>query len=134
MLELLPNLFGGVPGESFTEQQLEFQPLTVDGRSKVEIHRLYSATDSDENGPAAAVLRYLPGATAPLHLHPGYELIYILSGSLETDDGKYGPNSLLIMPPNSVHAPRSPDGCVGLVVWEQPVRPVNPLREPEGRD
>lgn len=53
-----------------------------------------------------------------------YELIYVLSGELATDDGTYQANSLLVMPPGSVHAPRSPHGCVGLVVWERPVRSV----------
>ena len=65
-----------------------------------------------------------PGAKAPSHLHPGFELIYALSGELETDDGVYAAGSLLVMPPNSVHAPRSPMGCVGLVVWERPVQVV----------
>ncbi len=74
--------------------------------------------------PAAAIMRYRPGATAMPHRHSGYELIYVLSGELETDDGTYPANSLLVMPPGSVHAPRSPRGCVGLVVWEQPVRPA----------
>lgn len=87
-----------------------------------EMHTLYSTKETGPEGPAAAIMRYLPGATAPAHIHPGYEIIFILHGELETDDGIYGPNSLLVMPPDSVHAPRSPRGCVGLVVWEQPVR------------
>ncbi|MFG1645409.1 cupin domain-containing protein [Amycolatopsis sp. NPDC049252] len=118
------KLFAGVPGSSFEETELSFVPVVRDGRVGAEMHRLYSTDETGPDGPAAAIMRYLPGATAPAHVHPGYELIYVLSGELETDDGVYGPNSLLVMGPNSVHAPRSPHGCVGLVVWEQPVRPV----------
>lgn len=124
LTQLLPMLFAGMPGSSFGLQKLEFEPLTSDGRVGAEIHRLYSPKETGEDGPAAAIVRYHPGATARPHLHPGYELIYLFSGELETDDGTYSANSLLVMPPGSVHAPRSPRGCVGLVVWEKPVRPV----------
>lgn len=122
--EMLPRLFSGLPGAPFVEQDLVFEPLLKDGRVSVEIHRLYSTEDTGVDGPAAALVRYLPGGAAKAHVHPGYELIYVLSGELETDDGVYPPNSLLMMYPGSVHAPRSPKGCVGLAVWEKPVRPV----------
>jgi anti-sigma factor ChrR (cupin superfamily) len=124
MTELLPSIFSGMPGETFSEQDLDFQPLTRDGRVGVEMHPLYTTADTGENGPAAAILRYQPGSTAATHLHPGYELIYVFSGELETDDGVYPANSMLVLPPGSVHAPRSPKGAVFLVVWEQPVRTV----------
>ncbi|MFE9449946.1 cupin domain-containing protein [Streptomyces sp. NPDC006739] len=120
--ELLPTLFTGIPGASFTERELVFRPVRSDGRSDAEMHPLYTVRETGEDGPAAAVMRYLPGAQAPAHRHPGYELILVLSGELETDDGTYPAGSLLVMPPDSVHAPRSPKGCVGLVVWERPVQ------------
>ncbi|MEU3524262.1 cupin domain-containing protein [Streptomyces sp. NPDC038707] len=122
--ELLPALFAGLPGTSFTRRALDFRPVLAGGRAGAEMHALYTTDDTGPGGPAAAVMRYLPGAVAPAHRHPGYELIYVLSGELETDDGVYPANSLLVMPPNSVHAPRSPRGAVGLVVWERPVEPV----------
>lgn len=122
--ELLPVLFSGLPGTSFVEQELHFEPLTTDGRVGAEIHRLYTTEQTGPNGPAAAIVRYLPNANAIEHRHNGYEVIYILSGQLETDDGVYPANSLLVMPPASVHRPRSKNGCVVLVVWEQPVQPL----------
>lgn len=127
-----------VPAESMTETQLtmvdvrpnegavrhepDFRPLTTGGRVGVEIHQLYTAEEA--GGPAAAIARYLPGAQAQPHEHTGYELIYVLSGELRTDDGAYGPNSVIVMHPGSVHRPHTTTGCTVLVVWERPVRPI----------
>ena len=120
----LPTLYTGVPGESFGQAAIAMEPLLRDGRVGAEIHSLYSTRETGADGPAAAIVRYLPGAKAEPHRHPGYELILLMEGELETDDGVYPANSLLIMPPGSVHAPRSPKGAVGLVVWEKPVQPA----------
>ncbi|WP_100836955.1 cupin domain-containing protein [Kitasatospora fiedleri] len=124
LAECLPVLFTELAGGRFDFQELEFEPLLTDGRVGAEIHRLYTTEQTGPAGPAAAIVRYLPGAAAKPHRHPGYELIYICSGQLETDEGVYPANSLLVMKPDSVHAPRSANGCIALVVWEQPVQPV----------
>ncbi|MEU1374717.1 cupin domain-containing protein [Streptomyces triculaminicus] len=124
LAERLPQLFASLPDGRFDLQELEFEPLVSDGRVGAEVHRLYSTVETGENGPAAAIVRYLPGAQAQQHRHPGYELIYVLSGELRTEDGIYPENSLLLMKPDSVHAPASPEGCIALVVWEQPVKPL----------
>jgi hypothetical protein len=107
----LPQLYGGTPGKSFGPVEYNFVPLVRDGRVGAEIHSLYSTRETGEDGPAAAIVRYHPSAHA--------------QGELETDDGVYPAGSLLVMPPDSVHTPRSPKGAVGLVVWEQPVRPAD---------
>jgi anti-sigma factor ChrR (cupin superfamily) len=120
----LPQLYAGIPGVDFGPVDYKFEPVIRDGRVGAEMHSLYSTDDTGENGPAAAIMRYTPSAAAIPHRHPGYELIWIIEGELETDDGVYPADSLLVMPPDSVHRPRSPKGAVGLVVWEQPVRPV----------
>lgn len=120
----LPQLYTGIPGADFGPVDYKFEPVIRDGRVGAEMHSLYSTDETGENGPAAAIMRYKPSAAAIPHRHPGYELIWIIEGELETDDGVYPAGSLLVMPPDSVHRPRSPKGAVGLVVWEQPVRPV----------
>lgn len=117
----LPTLFIGVPGDDFGAAEMLFEPLIRDGRIGAEIHSLYSTRETGVGGPAAAIVHYLPGARSEPHRHPGFELIWIIGGELETDDGTYSANSLLVMPPGSVHAPRSPKGALGLVVWEKPV-------------
>ncbi|MFC7817278.1 MULTISPECIES: cupin domain-containing protein [unclassified Streptomyces] len=122
--ENLPLLFSVLASGDLGEADLDFRPLTADGRTNAEIHRLYGPEQTGEGGPAAAVVRYLPGAKAQTHRHPGCELIYVLSGELETEAGIHPAGSLLNMPPGSVHTPRSPKGCLALVVWEQPVQPL----------
>jgi len=99
---------------------LAWEPYGSDGRSSVQIHRLYDARE-DGQGPAAALLRYLPGARVPTHLHQGYELILVLEGELINDAGKHGPGVLEICPPGNTHSLGSDTGCIFLVVWEQPV-------------
>ena len=99
---------------------LEWEPYGDDGRANVLIHRLYDAREAGR-GPAAALLRYLPGARVPVHLHQGYELILVLEGELINDAGTHGPGTLEICPPGNTHALASQVGCVFLVVWEQPV-------------
>lgn len=100
---------------------LPWEPYGADGRSNVLIHRLYDARDQGQ-GPAAALLRYLPGARVPAHLHQGYELILVLEGELINDDGIHGPGTLEICPPGNSHALSTESGCTFLVVWEQPVK------------
>lgn len=104
-----------------SSEELRFEPLASAGRQGVEIHRLYSAEQTGEGGPAAGVVRYAPGAATPPHRHEGYEIIYVFSGQLENGPARYPAGSLLVMEPGSVHAPRSERGAELLVVWEKPV-------------
>lgn len=103
---------------------VSFQKMNVPGREGVEIHPLYTTEQTGPDGPAAAIVRYLPGATVRRHVHPGWELILVLEGELVNDGGTHGPGTLEVLPPNSTHALHSEKGCTFLVVWEQPVRPV----------
>ncbi|MGD1906437.1 MAG: cupin domain-containing protein [Leptolyngbyaceae cyanobacterium] len=87
-------------------------------REGVEIHRLYG---DGEQGPAAALLRYAPGAQVPPHDHPGYEHIIVLSGSQSDHHGTHVAGSLVINAPGSGHAVISETGCMVLIIWEKPV-------------
>ena len=88
-------------------------------RDGIEIHRLF--TDGDE-GPAAALLRYAPGASVPRHEHTGDEFVIVLSGSQTDDGGVYSAGTVVRNPKGSDHAVHSEDGCVVLVLWTAPVR------------
>jgi anti-sigma factor ChrR (cupin superfamily) len=92
-------------------------------RDGIDIHRLYG---DGKDGPSAAVLQYRPGGRAPLHEHPGFEHVLMLEGSQEDERGTYGAGTLAINPPGSRHSVWSPNGCTALLIWEKPVRFLDP--------
>lgn len=105
---------------------LPWVPYTANGRTKTDIVHLYHDTGVD--GPSAALVRYHPGARTHRHLHPGYELIFVLDGVLHNDAGAHHAGTLEVCPPKSEHELWSDEGCTFLVVWEKPVQ-VLPLQQ-----
>jgi anti-sigma factor ChrR (cupin superfamily) len=85
----------------------------------VEIYRLYS---DGEQGSSAALLRYQPGASVPMHDHLGFEHILILSGSQTDCNGTHEAGTLVINPPQTSHSVVSATGCIVLAIWEKPVK------------
>jgi anti-sigma factor ChrR (cupin superfamily) len=96
------------------QDQLEWQPFD----NGIEIYRLH---EPQQDGSQAALLRYLPGASVPLHEHPGFEHILVLSGEQSDENGTYAAGSLVINPPGSRHSVISKTGCIVLLIWEKPV-------------
>jgi anti-sigma factor ChrR (cupin superfamily) len=96
-------------------ERLDWKPM----HPGIEIHRLYQV---GTDGPAAAFLRYQPGATLARHRHTGMEHIFVLAGSQEDEHGSYPAGALVVNPPGSAHNVASPEGCIVLVLWEKPVR------------
>jgi len=95
-------------------ERLEWQPF----RPGVDIHRLYG---DGQTGPAAALLKYAPGATVPEHDHTGYEHIVVLSGAQSDAKGSYPAGTVVVNPPGSHHNIKSKTGCIVLIIWEKPV-------------
>jgi anti-sigma factor ChrR (cupin superfamily) len=87
-------------------------------RPGIDMHRIYG---DGITGPSAALLRYAPGATLSHHAHPGYEHITIFEGSQIDEHGTYRAPCFVVNPPGSSHGVSSPDGCLALVVWQEPV-------------
>lgn len=87
-------------------------------RAGIDISRLYG---DGQRGPAAAFLRYQPGAAVPLHRHTGYEHVFVLDGSQRDHNGVHSTGTLVINPPGSRHQVISDAGCLVLVIWEKPV-------------
>jgi quercetin dioxygenase-like cupin family protein len=123
--ELLPLVVHGLTDAAGLRAQLDFEPLRADGRVGVEVHKLYTGEQTGPGGPAASLVYYHPGAQAAPHRHGGYEIIVVLDGELITEAGQHPASSMLVMPPGSVHTPRSEKGALMLVVWEAPVQPVS---------
>lgn len=94
--------------------RLDWQPL----RPGVKFHALYGRPGQ---GPAAALLRYAPGAAVPAHRHTDYEHILVLQGSQRDADGHYPAGTLLVSPPGSRHAVVSDEGCLVLAIWAGPL-------------
>ena len=74
-----------------------------------------------QGAPGIAVLRYSPGASVPLHMHPDVEMILVLDGAQSDEQGTYRAGDIVINPPESRHSVVSADGCVVLLMWSQPV-------------
>jgi len=104
----LPALLAGL------WRDLAFAPF----RDGVTIHRLYAV----EGGASAALLRYAPGASVPLHEHVGHEHVLVLDGSQDDEAGRLEAGDAAVNLPGSRHSVRSATGCVALLVWERPVR------------
>ncbi|HUH85733.1 MAG TPA: cupin domain-containing protein [Stellaceae bacterium] len=87
-------------------------------RDGIDVAWLYR---NGEHGPAAAYLRYAPGARVPLHLHAGYEHVLILEGSQSDKNGLHRAGTLAINPPGTSHEVLSEGGCLVLIIWERQV-------------
>ena len=96
------------------QDQLDWKPF----HPGIEIYQLY---EPQQDGSQAALLRYLPGASVPLHEHPGFEHILVLSGEQSDENGTYTAGSFVINPPGSRHSVISKIGCIVLLIWEKPV-------------
>ena len=96
-------------------EELAWKPF----RTGIDIYRLYGG---DAAQPAAALLRYQPGASAPRHIHIGVEHIFILSGSQRDETGVYQAGTFIVNPAGSTHSVISDNGCIVLVLWQQPVQ------------
>ena len=77
-----------------------------------------------DGGPAAAYLRYEPGASVPLHRHAGLEHILVLEGEQQDERGTYPAGTLVVNPPGTRHSVQSPKGCLALLIWNRPVEMI----------
>ncbi|HEX6240864.1 MAG TPA: cupin domain-containing protein [Polyangiales bacterium] len=107
---VVSGLFG--PGTDF--DRFAWRPF----HEGVEIARLYGGGDG---GPAAALLRYAPGARVPHHLHRGNEHILVLRGSQRDERGTYDAGTLLAHGVGTGHSVASDGGCIVLAIWFAPV-------------
>lgn len=92
-------------------RDLRFDPF----REGIDIAWLRKGT------PGIAVLRYRPGASVPLHMHPDVEMILVLDGAQSDETATFAAGDVVINAPGSQHSVISKEGCVVLLMWSQPV-------------
>jgi anti-sigma factor ChrR (cupin superfamily) len=83
----------------------------------VDIHWLYRL---DDQGPSAALIRFQPGASVPMHEHRGLEHIFILRGSQSDGNGRLKAGGLMVHQPGTRHSIISEEGCLVLAIYEKP--------------
>ena len=96
------------------QNEIPWQPF-VNG---AEIHRLYG---DGKEGPTAVLIRFREESQVPVHLHQGYEHIFILAGEQRDQNGVRSRGALTINPPGTVHGVSSKAGTIVLVIYEKPV-------------
>lgn len=101
---------------------IEFREYQPGLRTNVLIHPLFDNTKDDPGGSDAALIRYLPNAFTPRHLHMGYEMVLVLDGDYIENDVTFGPGALIIRAPGTTHEMRSERGCTLLAMRDVPVK------------
>jgi anti-sigma factor ChrR (cupin superfamily) len=76
----------------------------------------------EETGLLTALFRWAPGTSLDLHEHIEIEQSYILSGSLEDDEGVVTAGNFVWRPQGNRHAPWSREGCLLIAFFLKPNR------------
>jgi predicted ChrR family anti-sigma factor len=74
-----------------------------------------------EFGPAAALLRFQPGASVPEHAHLGFEHILLLAGSQSDELGDLQAGDFAVHAPGTRHRVATSTGCLALAIYEKRV-------------
>jgi anti-sigma factor ChrR (cupin superfamily) len=96
------------------QDEIPWQPF-VNG---AEIHRLYG---DGKEGPTAVLIRFREESEVPVHLHQGYEQIFILAGEQRDQNAIRSRGAFTIHQPGTVHGVSSKAGTIVLVIYEKPV-------------
>jgi anti-sigma factor ChrR (cupin superfamily) len=96
------------------QDEIPWQPYL----SGAEIHRLYG---DGKEGPTAVLLRFREESRVPVHLHAGYEHIFILAGEQRDQNATRRRGAFTINPPGTVHGVSSKAGTIVLIIYEKPV-------------
>lgn len=99
--------------------ELEWLPLVEPGVTGVWIKVL--RFDQSTMRAPTILLKFDPGATYPVHSHPGGEEIYVLSGDIQLGKDHLQTGDFLYTAPHNIHAVRSVSGCVVTVNVPQAV-------------
>jgi anti-sigma factor ChrR (cupin superfamily) len=97
-------------------EQYRWVASPQEGVERVMLDRL-----GGENGRATSIVRYARASDFPLHLHPGGEEIFVLSGVFTEGAESYPAGWYIRNPPGSSHQPSSNEGAIIFVkLWQMP--------------
>jgi anti-sigma factor ChrR (cupin superfamily) len=85
--------------------------------------------DNQQTGEATLLLRFVAGATYPLHNHPGDEEILALEGDLKVGKLELRPGDYLYTPPEGKHAVSSQNGCLVFLRLSKPIEILDEVKE-----
>ena len=75
----------------------------------------------ERSGNFGRYVKIAPNADIGIHVHHGYEYVFVLFGGFVDERGTHGPGTVIVNPPSSSHSVRgSPDGCINLVIYDNP--------------
>lgn len=94
--------------------ELPWKPLDEPGVTGVWVKVL--RFDPETNRAPSILLKFEPGATYPVHAHPGGEEILVIEGDIQLGRDRLQAGDYLYTAPNHIHAVRSEGGCVVLVI------------------
>ena len=122
------KIYSDLFGAGLEADQFDWNTYVQPGREGVTVEWLYTGEQTGPDGAEAYIARFAPGAHGDLHEHQGFELMFVLAGQLENDNGdRYLPGTLIVENPESVHQVSSAGGCVMLVVREKGTIPLASL-------
>lgn len=93
--------------------EIEWKPLPEAGISDIYVKVLQY--DQEAKRAPTILLKFAPGATYPLHTHPGGEEIFVLEGELTVGKDHLRAGDYLYTVPDGKHAVRSAQGCIVLL-------------------
>lgn len=95
-------------------EALPWKPTPTPGIDmKVLVH-------DDESGLLTALFRWEPGTRLDLHEHVEIEQSFVVSGSLEDEEGRVTAGNFVWRPPGNRHSPWSTDGCLLISFFLKP--------------
>lgn len=74
----------------------------------------------EETGETTLLLRFEPGSSYPLHVHPGTEEIFVLEGRLKVGGYNLRPGDYHYTPPQGQHAVSTESGCLVFLRQNEP--------------
>lgn len=89
---------------------VEWQPLLEEGVSGVYVKPLMF--DKAAGRAPTILLKFEPGATYPLHNHPGGEEIFVLEGDIKLGKDELKAGDYLFTAPGNLHRVSTKGGCV----------------------